>query len=212
MPPTKSMVHLNNNLLCAIDIETTGRDPAFHEIIQIAIIPLDNWLEPSKDLPVFDQKIRPNHMHRVEQDALAISRIELQDICNVGLDKEKVFDLFTYWFQRLNLGLHKKIVPLGYNVAAFDVPFIQQWFGPLSYSEYFHGFCRDAMVVANYLNDVSDFHAEQTPFSELKLRAVAKAVDIEVIDGRTHDALYDAYLAAQVYKKLITHHLMERVE
>ena len=89
------------------------------------------------------------------------------------------------------------------------MPFIQQWMGTEAYHSYFHGFSRDAMTVANFLNDVSDFHAEQTPFTELKMRAVAKALDVEVLDGMTHDALYDAYLSAQVYKKLLTHHLLE---
>lgn len=208
---TRSMVHLNNNLLCAVDTETTGTDPNYHEIIHLAIIPLDNWLEPRKDLPLFDIKIQPQYMHRVDFKALEISRNKLQEICDSGLESEKAYELFTHWFDKLKLGLYKKIVPLGHNVSTFDMPFIRQWMGNASYETYFHGFARDTMVVANYLNDVSDFHAEQTPFTELKLRAVAKALDIEIFDGMTHDPVYDAYLAAQVYKKMLTHHLLETI-
>lgn len=211
MPKTKSLVHLNNNLLCAIDIETTGRNPNYHEIIQIAILPLDNWYKPREDLPVFDQRICPQHMHRVDDEALQISKIQLQDICHTGLHPEKVYELFTYWFEKLKLGIHKKIVPLGYNVSAFDMPFIQQWMGADAYQTYFHGFARDAMTVANFLNDVSDIHNEQTPFTELKMRAVAKALDIEIIQGMSHDALYDAYISAEIYKKMLNHHLMEGI-
>lgn len=206
---TRSMVHLNNNILCAIDLETTGLRPEYHEIIQIAIVPLDQNLEPRADLPIFDQKIRPAYPHRVDYEALRVSRTQLNDICNTGLPGEKVFDLFTYWFNKLKLGLYKKIVPLGYNCASFDMNFIYHWMGRESYQSYFHGYTRDVMLLANMLNDVSDFHAEQTPFTELKLRAIARSVGVEVIDGQTHDAVYDAYLAAQVYKQMLTHHLWE---
>ena len=36
------LVHLNGNLMAAVDLETTGTQPGYHEIIQIAVVPLDS--------------------------------------------------------------------------------------------------------------------------------------------------------------------------
>jgi len=208
--PTQSLVHLNNNLLCAIDCETTGLSPTYHEIIQIAIVPLDNWLEPRKDVPVFDLKIRPDYLDRIDLKSMEINRVQLESLIESGVSKERSFELFEHYFMtKLKPPEGKKIVPLGYNIAAFDLPFINDWMGNHAFRHYIHGHSRDAMLTACYLNDVADLHAEQVPFPNLKLKFVAKALDIEVIDGITHDALYDSFLAAQVYKKMLTHHLMK---
>jgi hypothetical protein len=40
------LVHLNGHLLAAIDLETTGTRPGYHEIIQIACVPLDSDIKP----------------------------------------------------------------------------------------------------------------------------------------------------------------------
>jgi DNA polymerase III epsilon subunit-like protein len=116
--------------------------------------------------------------------------------------------LFEHWWGRLNMPFNKRIVPLGFAVSTFDLPFIRDWMGDTAFGEYFHGFPRDVLQVVNFLNDVSDFHAEQTPFNKFKLKEVARAVGVEVFESDTHAALYDAYLAAEVYKKLLNHHLL----
>jgi DNA polymerase III epsilon subunit-like protein len=194
--------------MCAIDIETTGLNPTHHEIIQLALIPLDNNLEPRTDVSVFDVKIRPNYIDRVEYKALQVNKMQFNDILEIGVSQEKSFELFEYWFQKLKLGENKRIVPLGHNITQFDMPFIRHWAGEHAYTHYFLGQARDTMLTAAYLNDVSDFAAEQTPFNKLTLRDIANKLDIEVHDASTHDALYDAMLAMKVYKKLLTHHFV----
>jgi len=208
---TKSLVHLNNNMMVSLDIETTGLRPGFHEIIQIAMIPLDNWLEPRKDLPVFDLKICPEHLGRIDYDSLEVSKQTIQDVMDTGLPSVKVQELFEYWFERLRLPEGKKLVPLGMNIAEFDLQFIQHWLGYKAYKNYFFGHPRDLMMIACYLNDVSDFHAEQTPFNKVGLKDIARKLDIEVLEGLHHDALYDAMLTAQCYKKICFHPLLRPV-
>jgi len=210
---SKHLVHLNNNMLGSLDTETSGLKVGYHEILQIAIIPLDNNIDHAKDKPLLDIKIKPTHWHRIDYEAMKVTKIQLMEICDTGLPAVKAADLLMYWFEeRIKLPERKRIIPLGYNCSAFDMPFIQEWLGQESYSRCFHGHARDVMTVCNFLNDLSDFHAEQTPFSELKLRSVCNALGIEIDNSRTHDALYDSIITAKCYKKLLTHHLLESIK
>lgn len=200
---TKSLVHLNNHQLVAIDTETTGLDFMKHEIIQIALIPLNNLLEPSKDLPVFDQKIKPVKVRNIDPKAMSVNQTTLVEIMNTGLEPYAIRDLFEMWFTKLRLGEGKKLVPLAKNWP-FDKPFLEVFFGHESFNYYFHGHYRDVEMAASFRNDYSDFHAEQTPFPKMGLQDMARRLGVDFIESRCHDALYDAYLTSKVYKKMIT--------
>ena len=47
-----------SGIIAAIDIETTGLDPLYHDIIEIAILPLDGEFEPRADILPFVARIR----------------------------------------------------------------------------------------------------------------------------------------------------------
>ncbi len=49
----------NGNLLCSVDIETSGTDPEQHGILQIAIVPLDFDYTPLKTIPAFRTYVQP---------------------------------------------------------------------------------------------------------------------------------------------------------
>jgi DNA polymerase III epsilon subunit-like protein len=182
-------------------------------VIQVVFLPLDNKLNPRKDLPPFDIRLRPMYIDRIDAEALRISRQRLEEIIESGIDQEKGLELFEHWFGKLNLPMNKRIMPLGYNISLFDLPFIRYWFdvSGLNYEEYISYVVRDGMQVCTFLNDVSDFCVEQTPFNKLRLTYVAKKLDIEVFDQGVHDPLYDAFLAAEIYKKLLHHHLLNPI-
>lgn len=199
---TKSLVHLNNHQLVAIDTETTGLDFMRHEIIQIAVIPLNNLLEPETSMPLFDMKIKPLRRDTIDPKAMSVNQTTMQDILDTGLDPSAVRDLFELWFTKLRLGETKKLVPLAKNWP-FDKPFLEVFFGHASFHDYFHGHYRDVEAGASFRNDYSDFHAEQTPFPKMGLQDMARRLDIPFIENRCHDAVYDAYLTSKVYKKMI---------
>ena len=48
-----SMQHWNGNQLCVVDVETTGLDLFWHEIIQLCILPLDSDINPRTDVSPF---------------------------------------------------------------------------------------------------------------------------------------------------------------
>jgi hypothetical protein len=178
-------------------------------MIQVVFLPLDNKLNPRKDLPVFDIRLRPNFIERIEPESLRISQHQLMHVIDTGIDQERGVEMFENWVSKLNLPINKKILPLGHNVTLFDLPFIREWLGQKMFDQYIYASPRDTLIVANFLNDMADFKAEGTPFPKLGLSNLCARLDIEVFEQGTHDALYDAYLAAEVYKKLLTHHLLE---
>ena len=57
------MLTLNSNTMAAVDIETTGSVVGYHEIIQIAIVPLTPDLDPWDKAP-FYMDIRPDFPER----------------------------------------------------------------------------------------------------------------------------------------------------
>jgi len=202
----KSMQHWNGNQLCAIDTETTGLDAAYHEIWQIAILPLDSDIKPRKDVLPFFIEMRPEHPERVSEGALKLNRDGLLTACGRGHDPEKAKDMLQTWIAKLGLpvtkgGYPKRIIPLGQNYA-FDIGFIKKWLGISMYDEFFDYHYCDTMIAANYLNDRAAWHAEKVPFSKINLTYLASTLKIP--HDRAHDALADCQITAAVYRSQLT--------
>ena len=207
---SNSMRHWNGNQLCAIDCETTGLDSHWHEILQICILPLDSNIEPRKDIIPFYINLIPEHLERVNPDALKVNKTKLSELCKSGHDMEKAKDLLDEWINKLGLpftkgGFRKKIMPLGQNFA-FDKGFIMRWLGLDTYDYYFDYHYKDTMIAANYLNDRAAMHAEKVPFSKIRLAWLAKCFDID--HKNAHNALQDCIVTAKVYKKMLLEGLL----
>lgn len=205
--PNLSCQHWNGNQICAIDIETTGLDPNYHEIIQLCILPLTASLEPRRDVLPFNIYIRPDRPERADRAAMEVSKIELAHIYNVGFDKEKAKDVFDEWYKRLNLSWNKyrtrqcRVIPLGHNITQFDIPFLKNWLGRLNYENYFFHHARDTMLIASYLNDKAAFHVEQVPFSKIDLSYCLSSIGLK--RDRAHDALQDCLAVVDLYKWMV---------
>jgi DNA polymerase III epsilon subunit-like protein len=201
----KGFEHLNGNLLCAIDCETTGTDPRLHEIVEIAIVPLDHNLERIKGVPPFHYYIAPRRRpQNIDEEAMKVNKLDLAWLNLNGTDPWLVADMLDRWFQELNLAPGRKIMPLGMNWK-FDCAFLLDWLGPSGMDLYFNGLYRDLVSVALFLNDRSDFHATKCPFTRYKLRDIARLLG--VVQENAHTAIEDALTLAQCYKRLMTHYI-----
>ncbi len=200
-----SMQHWNGNQLCAIDTETTGLDSHHHEIVQIAIIPLDSNIEPRQDVLPFYISMIPWYPERANEDALKKNKLKLADLMLKGFDKDKSIDLLSEWIDKLDLpytpgGFRKQIVPIGHNYA-FDLRFIEPWIGLKMYNEYFNFHFKDTMIAAGWLNDRAAMHGEKVPYSKVNLQWLCNKHKIKT--ERAHDALQDALATAKVYKEML---------
>lgn len=194
------LAHLNGNIMCAIDIETTGRMPGYHEIIQIGVQPLDAMLEPLEDIRPFYINIAPEFPERAESTAQVVHGLNLQELKETAPDQWKVADLFDEWFQSLDLPWKKSIVPLAHNWA-FESGFLKAWLGIECVNEMFHPHPRDSMLFAISINDRAVMRGEMPIYKSVALPAMCKQLGIEVI--KSHDALSDALAEAKLYQTLL---------
>ena len=194
-------INLNGHLLCAIDTETTGFDPKKHEIIEVAIVPLNSDCRPMEGVLPLHLYLRPDKVENIEPDALTTTKLKLADVLKRGIDPFKAADIFEEWFERLGLPEGKKIEPLGHNYG-FDKAFLKAWLGDLSYEHFFHFMDRDTMTSALFQNDHAIFHAERCPFPKVNLIYLCSQLDVK--HTKAHTALNDALVTAECYRRMLT--------
>jgi DNA polymerase III epsilon subunit-like protein len=205
------MQHWNGDQLCAIDIETTGTDPLIHEIIQLAVLALDDNIRPRQDVVPFYIDIAPERPDLAQKEAINIDSAKFNRCVNRGHNAMAAIDLFEAWYKTLKLpyakyGLTpKRIIPLGQNYT-FDRAFLVKWLGAARYDDFFDPRYRDTMTVALYLNDRASMHATKVPFSKVNLAWLAHTLSIE--RDRAHDALQDCLATAGVYRELLKQGLL----
>lgn len=204
MRPTGSsrrngMTHLNNNLMCVVDCETTGDTPGHHDVYQVCVLPLNADLKPFKDLAPFYCDMQLKRPENIDPD---VYRKHKQQICTAqigGLDPYRAADLFDEWFQKLHLPYKKQIVPIAQNWP-FDRGWLIDWLGKVSFQEYFSPLYRDTMTASLFSNDRADFHNEPVPFAKNNLKWLSKTFGIP--HDRAHDALQDCIVTAEVYRQM----------
>ncbi len=197
-----SAVHLNENLMCAIDIETSGLRPLYHDILQLAIVPVAPNYTPSKQFPYLHLKIKPAHPDRDDELKPGLNKALFVDCINNGMAPETAEERLREWFYKLHLPPKKKIVPLGHNYANFDRLFIMDWLGgSLSYDEFFRNDSRDTLHAALFLNDLADWHSERIPFPKWNLPYLCAQLGIE--HPNAHDAVADCLATIEVYRRLM---------
>lgn len=202
------MQHLNGHLLCAVDVETTGLIAGFHDLIQVAVLPLDAEIKPIKTVNPFYLNIRPKFPENINYEASRVNKLRVADLMKNGMDADDAADLFVEWFENLNLPLTttscKKIMPLWSN-GSFDKSFLVEWLGQDCYDSCFHFHERDTQSLALYINDRHDFFNERVPFGRVGLNNLASYLKIK--NDKPHDALQDALTTANVYRELVNMHL-----
>lgn len=194
------MQNLNGHQLCAVDLETTGRNPRKHDVIQVAIIPLQNDITPSREFLPFIMDIIPQRPENIESEAMRINRLRLCDIMLQGMDSFRAVDLFLEWYEKLKLGYNKRIMPLGCNYP-FDRSFLIEWLGAATYDLCFDGVHRDVQTVATFLNDRAGWNGVDFPYPKVNLSYLCGQLKIEYT--RKHEALEDARVTAEVYRRML---------
>lgn len=210
------MEHLNDNILCVVDVETTGPRPRYHDIIEVCILPLNNKLKPDPTILPFTMNLIPMRKDNIDEEALRIQRKYMDraskdKICwqrdrliNVtlkGCEPTRAADLFVEWWENLKLITFKRIMPIAHNWV-FDRDFIIDWLGEETFDMCFDPRYRDTMCMSLYDNDIASWHVEPFPFPKNNLAYLCSQLGVD--RNQAHTALDDCVATAECYRKMVT--------
>ena len=196
------MLHLNGNLMCAVDVETTGLDPNVNEIVQICVLPLNAHCQPDTKVQPFDILIKPENIDGIDKNLKGVFRERIIKAINTGIPAYDAADLLNDWFEKLHLAERKRVSPLGHNWP-FDRSFLIKWLGPQNYEYIFDGRYRDTQAVALFLNDRAWMNVEQYPYPKVTLRYISTQLRIDSAKDKFHDAMYDCIITAEIYRRMM---------
>lgn len=191
--PKTSMTHLNDNILCAFAIKTTGIRPSFHDLYEVCIYPLDSRIMPGEILPfhMMMQLKREENFERTKD----IDYVKVK----TAFDPWTVAQFFEEWTEKLKLQFRKRIVPLSKNWA-FERGFILDWLGDDAFNLFIDdNQVRDVTRTALYLNDVADFKNEPVPFAKTNFRYLCSTLKIEMA---VKNLVWESKCLAEVYRQM----------
>lgn len=155
------MRHLNNDVLCALAILTTGPDPKQDSVVNICLAPLDWTLSTSKTILPFNAHMTMRR-NSIDKDWVGRDKTKIIQSLKKGVDAYDVVDALEAWKEK-NIKAGKRIVPLCYDWP-FIKPFLVDWMGPQTVEYLFQPKVRDLIVIANYLNDRADIRLVGLPY------------------------------------------------
>lgn len=179
------------------DVETSGLDPTKHAIIQLSgIIEIDDVV-----VEEFDFKMQPFPGQLLSNESLSINGVTVDQLKTFPKPKDvynQIIGKFNKYIDRYNK--EDKFIFVGYN-SNFDDSFLRQFFKNCG-DDYYSSYIWWPTV------DVAPFAMEflkeyRHKFPNFKLATIAKALEIEVDDTKTHNAMYDTQLTRKIYRKLI---------
>jgi DNA polymerase III epsilon subunit-like protein len=192
--------------VCAIDTETGGLVAGQHELIAIAVVPLNAAFE--QDGEPFYTKVRPEYPDRLTPGALKVNGESEESLASAP-SRQEAIQAFLEWTNRTIVAPgHKCIAPLAHNWA-FDGPFIENWLDPTHesgvMSTLFETFgVRDTKSVCMWLKDRAAALGRPAAFRYCSLKEMQKTLNIEVTwADAAHTAIGDALMTAACYRGLL---------
>ncbi len=198
MPTNYSPLPLwNGNLLCAVDIETSGTDVETHEVVQLAIVPLNFDYTPLKTIKPFNKLICP--VGDLDPGSTKVHGLT-SEMLSLAPPKERVIDRLLDWVNSLELVFDRRLIILAHN-SSFEIKWVNRFLGLPLYEKIFNAATRDSMTLALGINDIAAHRGRKPPFEKVSLPWLCNHFGI--VNPKAHDAYYDAVACAAVYKKLL---------
>lgn len=194
------MQHLNENLLCAVRCELTGNDPERHELLEVAVVPLNHKLEIHSEIPLFNMMIRPENINEIDYDKCRVPRNRIANAILTAVTADKAADFFIKWYQSIGQKERKRIIPLAHGWPKQRSMFIK-WLGYDVFQDIFSEDYRDTLICAHYVNDKQCVQAEKCVFNKQLFSWIAKQLNVNIIDH--FSALAECEALPKVYKGLL---------
>ena len=191
---------------CFIDLETTGLDMSC-AVIQISgIIDING-----KEVDKFDFKVAPFSTDRIDDAALIINRISVDDL-NKFEDPLSVFDKLYCKLKEYCYPYDKKdkYFFIGYN-SRFDYDRLRNWYTEKCKKDYFGSWFWfppvDIMTIAADL-----LVHKRSEMENFKLETVLKTFNIETDESKLHDGMYDIEQTRKLYYRINFESLINKVK
>lgn len=177
------------------DTETTGTDFRKNCIHQ-----LSGFIEVDDEVyEEFDFRLRPHPKAQIEEEALKVAGVTLNQIMAYPDWKEvkvKICNMLSKYVNRFDR--KSKMWLVGYNNRSFDDQFFRKLFelaGDEYFNSWFYSDSRDVLVLASeYLEK------QRIEMKNFQLHTVAEALGIVVEEDKLHNANYDVYLTRRIYR------------
>lgn len=176
--------------LAFIDTETTGTNPDFHEIIELAVIiarqiPREGKGPAIEIIEECEWKIKPVHIERAEEAALRVNGYNEVDWM-FAVDRKKAMEEFAKKTESCTFVSHN---------LTFDYSFLEKAFAETGVESRMHYAKIDTISLAF----ARLYDAPQA--DKFSLRALCALLKIE--NAKAHTALSDTRALVAVYKKLM---------
>jgi DNA polymerase III epsilon subunit-like protein len=134
-----------NQLIAAVDVETTGLILGFHEILSIGVAPFD------KELPTYYGRLKAEHPERIQAKAMEINKLDPSEGESQGAGAISFLGYVQELFEAFELkhGLvERKLHASGQNFGGFDALFLKVLLGETRYNDFFSYRYRDLQSAA----------------------------------------------------------------
>jgi hypothetical protein len=172
-------MHLNNNILVAIDIRVGATQPLMGDLLEVCFMPLNHSYRPHPEFTPFNLTMKPNFPVDLKVAGLNKPRFDEQYVVG-GLDSIKVAELALDWWRRIRAKPDKRLVPVVWDWPS-KKPWLEYWLDG-EYLEIFADTHRDIMSVMHFLNDRDDYHGTDIRYKVGGFTNLVKGSGLDLID------------------------------
>jgi DNA polymerase-3 subunit epsilon len=176
----------------AFDVETTGLEPGYHEILQIGAILLNDKLE---ECGSGSAKLWPKHWGRADKKALEINKVDPKMWKPTHESTKKALDKIILFIYK-HVPPHEKINLMGHNVTGFDIQMLKALFKEEGVTWVFHYHPLDTIVMAKTWSLVTGENLSS-------LRLCDLCDKFGVVNNKEHDAMGDARASVELARKIV---------
>lgn len=185
------------NKILFLDTLGTGPNPDRYAIYRLGGIYTENGVEKNR----FEFRMRPYRNARIQDQSLWIGGESRSSLIYYPDEAKVLKDFVGYLSGIVDIRNPKdKLYIAGFNVAAFDAPFIRSWFlrnGNENFRNYFFVQTIDLMSIAAFTlmeqrRSMPDFHLE----------TAARYLGVRIESGDKYDSIRNAKISLDIYRNL----------
>ena len=178
----------------SLGLATTGLDPLRHDIIELALLPLDCHLNEMPEITPLVMRLRATRPEFADPRALALNGLDPTD----GMAIDEATDTLRRWMADCGIA---RLAPLGHNLD-FALGFLRYRLPGLMF-HFNLAKAKDTMLLASMLNDQATVMRRQQPFPSMGRSAICATLGLPA--EQSHRALPDARATAAIYREILSH-------